>query len=169
MSSKNSKDKRTNLTGVKMGWIWDLRITETPLTEIVSSILINLIKQFHATGLLLYPLKTSENHKFSYVFRGYRQRPMAWTGLKTIKSNTVKDFEKYRVSRLNVSQYNFSGKIYEIHRKIPAIAAGITLKTYSKKMPLRVSSGKFHEILSIFFDSPSSSLLKTQAMEFIYI
>ena len=25
----------------------------------------------------LYPLKTSENHKFSYVFRGYRKRPVA--------------------------------------------------------------------------------------------
>ena len=32
---------------------------------------------FHATGLFLYPLKTSETLWFSNVFRGYRKRPMA--------------------------------------------------------------------------------------------
>ena len=35
----------------------------------------------HSTGLLLYPLKTSENQRFS-VFRGHRQRPMAWNRLR---------------------------------------------------------------------------------------
>ena len=28
----------------------------------------------HANGLVLYPLKKSENQKFSDVFRGYRKR-----------------------------------------------------------------------------------------------
>ena len=37
---------------------------------------------FHATGLFRYPLKTSENLWFSDVFRGYRNRPVAWNGLK---------------------------------------------------------------------------------------
>ena len=31
---------------------------------------------FHATGLFLYPLKTSGNHRFSDVFSGYRKRPV---------------------------------------------------------------------------------------------
>ena len=41
---------------------------------------INLI---HATGLFLYPLKTSVNHGFSDVSRGYRKRPVAWNGLRS--------------------------------------------------------------------------------------
>ena len=36
-----------------------------------------LFNPFHATGLFLYPLKTSENQRFSDVFRGYRKRPVA--------------------------------------------------------------------------------------------
>ena len=36
-----------------------------------------LLKLFHATGLFLYPLKTSEILWFSDVFRGYRKRPVA--------------------------------------------------------------------------------------------
>ena len=34
------------------------------------------VNPFHATGLFLYPLKTSESHRFSDVFRGYRKRPV---------------------------------------------------------------------------------------------
>ena len=40
-----------------------------------------LFNPFHATGLFLYLLKTSENLWFSDVFRGYRKRPVAWDGL----------------------------------------------------------------------------------------
>ena len=36
-----------------------------------------MISRFHATGLFLYPLKTSENLSFFDVFSGYRKRPMA--------------------------------------------------------------------------------------------
>ena len=32
---------------------------------------------FHVTGLFQYPLKTSENQRFSDVFLGYRKRPVA--------------------------------------------------------------------------------------------
>ena len=42
---------------------------------------VNDINRFHATGLFLYPLKTSENQRFSDVFRCYRKRPVAWNGL----------------------------------------------------------------------------------------
>ena len=37
-------------------------------------------KGSHAAGLIQYPLKTSENLRFS-VFRGYIKRPVAWNGL----------------------------------------------------------------------------------------
>ena len=36
-----------------------------------------LVKPLHATGLFLYPLKTSEILWFSDVFRGYKKRPVA--------------------------------------------------------------------------------------------
>ena len=32
-----------------------------------------LVDPFHATGLSLYPLKISENHRFSVIFREYRR------------------------------------------------------------------------------------------------
>ena len=41
------------------------------------------INPFQATGLFLYPLKTSENQRFSDVFRGHRKRPVAWNGLRS--------------------------------------------------------------------------------------
>ena len=44
-------------------------------------IIFSVINPFHATGLLLRPLKTSENQGFSDVFRVYRKRPMLLNGL----------------------------------------------------------------------------------------
>ena len=38
------------------------------------------LKQFHATALFLYPLKTSENQRFSDVFMGCINKPVAWNG-----------------------------------------------------------------------------------------
>ena len=38
-------------------------------------------KPFHATGFFLHPLKTSENHRFSDVFRGHRNRVLTLNGL----------------------------------------------------------------------------------------
>ena len=40
------------------------------------------INAFHANGLLLYLLKTSENLRFSDVFKGYQKRPVAWNRFK---------------------------------------------------------------------------------------
>ena len=51
-----------------------------------------LFNPFHATGLFLYPLKTSKNLRFSDVFRGYRKRPMAWNGLNSLMQNISFDF-----------------------------------------------------------------------------
>ena len=39
------------------------------------------LKPFHVTGILWYPLKPSENQRFSDAFKGYRKRPVAWNGL----------------------------------------------------------------------------------------
>ena len=39
------------------------------------------LNSFHATDLFEYPQKTSENHRFSDVFRGYPKRSVAWNGL----------------------------------------------------------------------------------------
>ena len=45
---------------------------------------------FHATGLVLYPRKTSENQRFSDILRKYRKRPVAWYGLRKINAGIVK-------------------------------------------------------------------------------
>ena len=52
---------------------------------------LTLINRFHAIGLFLHPLKTSENQRFSDVFRGYRKRPVEWSRVKG-------DFESQRYS-----------------------------------------------------------------------
>ena len=44
------------------------------------------LNPFHATGLFLHPLKTSENLWFSDVFRGYGKRPATGNGLKYLIS-----------------------------------------------------------------------------------
>ena len=49
--------------------------------EILTAESENTFNPFHATGLFLYPLKTSENPWFSDVFRRYGKRPVAWNGL----------------------------------------------------------------------------------------
>ena len=43
--------------------------------------LIQHVNPFHATGLFLNPMKTSENLWFSDAFRGYKKRPVPWIGL----------------------------------------------------------------------------------------
>ena len=52
---------------------------------------------FNVTVLFLYPLKTSENQRFSYAFRGYRKRPVLWNGLMTL-------WEEDQVTFRNVQQ-----------------------------------------------------------------
>ena len=41
-----------------------------------TSLLGNLINLFHVSCLFICTLKTSENHRFSDVFRGYRKEPV---------------------------------------------------------------------------------------------
>ena len=44
---------------------------------------IYLFNPFHANDLFWYPLKTSENQRFSDVFREYQKRSVSWNGLKS--------------------------------------------------------------------------------------
>ena len=49
--------------------------------------LFNLFNPFRDTDLFWYALTTSENHRFSDVFRGYQKRTVAWNGLITQKNS----------------------------------------------------------------------------------
>ena len=42
------------------------------------------VNPFHAAGLFLYPLKTSENQSFSDNFRGYKKKPVLRNGYLTL-------------------------------------------------------------------------------------
>ena len=46
------------------------------------------MNSFHAIGLFLFPLKTSENQRFSDVFRGYRKQRVAENRLNMHFINT---------------------------------------------------------------------------------
>ena len=58
---------------------------------------------FHVTGLLRYPLKTSENQRFSDVFRGYWKRPVAWNGLRC---STFLDLGKSKILSKTTLAFN---------------------------------------------------------------
>ena len=68
------------------------------------------INSFHATDPFWYPLKTSENLWFSYVFKRYQKTPVAWNGLKihwrplTILK-TSKKCMKYCVKSVQIWSY----------------------------------------------------------------
>ena len=53
-----------------------------------------VINLFYATDLFWYPLKASENQRFSDVFKKYQKRSVAWNGLKC--SVLVKKVADYR-------------------------------------------------------------------------
>ena len=49
------------------------------------------VNPFHITDLFWYPLKTSENLWFSYVFRGYQRWSVAWNGLIIVEKLSMWD------------------------------------------------------------------------------
>ena len=52
---------------------------------------IHHINPFRVTGLFLYPLKTSKNQRFFYVFRGYRKiRGMKFQKNVDVTSKVIK-------------------------------------------------------------------------------
>ena len=56
---------------------------------------------YHATGLLLYLLKTSGNQRFFDVFRGYKKRPVASNGLMITRRSCITNFKQ----RINFMEF----------------------------------------------------------------
>lgn len=61
--------------------------------------------------LSLYPLKTSENEKFSDVFRGYSKRSVAWNGL-SITGN------EFIIAQCLQYSYNFRKAIHRWNKLV---------------------------------------------------
>ena len=68
----------------------DLKVYFNRLMELDTYSIIN---PFHANGLFLYPLKTSESFWFSDIFRGYRKRPVACNRLISIEESAPNETE----------------------------------------------------------------------------
>ena len=45
-----------------------------------------MMMHFHANVPLLSPLKTSDNQRFSDIFKGYKNETVEWNGLVSAKS-----------------------------------------------------------------------------------
>ena len=77
------------------------------------------INPFQANAPFLYPLKTSENHRFSGVFRGYRNGELAGTGLIChLRKSSNKGGSKYFIRhhflscKLDLAYLKDQGQIY---------------------------------------------------------
>ena len=104
------------------------------ISSLTDSVFLTLVIPFYATGLFLYPLKTSKNLWLSDVFWGYRKRPVAWNGLVELGLCTLTDsincFLKYMTCLL------FFGGFYswnQEHKAFPNKFAPIC-KVYMMKM-----------------------------------
>ena len=53
-----------------------LKLRSTCFLVVSSYLKKDLFKSFYASGLFLYPLKTSDNQRFSDFFREYRKKPV---------------------------------------------------------------------------------------------
>ena len=85
------------------------------------------IKPFHTTDLFWYPLKTSENLRFSDVFREYQERSVAWNGLTTLNTYQSTDYKKAWI---------FIPRTYnKINAQIPLTPATIRCKTHLIRIP----------------------------------
>ena len=62
-----------------------------------------IINPFQATLLFLYSLKTSQNLRFSAVFRGYKKGAVAWNGLNGMHEKELSKDHKVTVSCLSSS------------------------------------------------------------------
>ena len=85
------------------------------LDPIFSKSICNPLKNtnsFHATALFLHPLKTLENLWFSAMFRGWREIPVAWNGLKYV----TKTFLEH-ITYLKTSQSGAVKKLYCIRAR----------------------------------------------------
>ena len=70
-------------------------IHQKTILHYILFIVINKIEvagPFHATGFVLYTLKTSQNQRFFDVFRGYRKKSVAWNGLYGLLLDCFDDY-----------------------------------------------------------------------------
>ena len=62
-----------------------LIIRSQPVIKVILLHPQQIFNPFHTTVLFLYPLKTSENKRFAYVFNGYGKRPVAVNALTILR------------------------------------------------------------------------------------
>ena len=76
--SLSYRNQSTDLWSKSIDWfLYDRGLRHERVKSSQEQSTISGINPFHATGLFLNPLKTSENIWFSYVFKDYRKRPVA--------------------------------------------------------------------------------------------
>ena len=63
---------------------WQLLLNQGEKFKLFFFTMQELFDPFHATDLFWYPLKASENLRFSDVFKGYQKRSVVWNGLMAI-------------------------------------------------------------------------------------
>ena len=67
------------------------RTVNWKLLRRIKLVLKEMLNRFRTTGLILCPLKASENIIFFNVFRGYRKRPVAWDELTRYSYKLIND------------------------------------------------------------------------------
>ena len=89
------------------GWNWLIKL---PYCWLWIGIF-RLVNPLRATGLLLY-LKTSENKRFSDIFRRYKRRPVARNGLCLRRRNVT----TYAIISLTLPVPCTSGGLKDLHK-----------------------------------------------------
>ena len=77
--NQDQVDRLRLLTSSNSSKVTSLKITSTPSRPTTM-----VLNPFHATDLFWYPLKISENQRFSDVFRGYQKTSVAWNELTVL-------------------------------------------------------------------------------------
>ena len=83
----NKSSRFQNNTWCSLWVFWEKSITNEPLIStgflffVYLSTFLILLNLFHANNPFLHAAKTSENYRFSGVFRGYINGTLAWNGL----------------------------------------------------------------------------------------
>ena len=70
------------------------------------------INPFHATDLFWYPLKTSENQRFSDIFRGYQKRSVVLNRLRSCNISLEITVTWYLIGWPNVCTQSDLGKLW---------------------------------------------------------
>ena len=122
--------------------------------------LCNTIKQFHVTGLFLYPLKTPENQRFSNISRRYRKRTVARNELTTNNDQNSNQFITFfhliQIQSIRKEKTNLS-KLTQCHQNnflMPCFARGSSKSTFytcSKSTFERVDRTSYEKVILVPF------------------